>query len=252
MADKLSLSEIADDFESLGEECNSLFRRALDERLSDRDIARMGDIQTQAGMLMLAAYEDGALVSLKKTVDWYNSLDSPESAPDDDHVTFVRSPYNLFCEFVGNTQLDVKLTNKGLICGQTRGGYLANKYPTRFPPKTGAASLGAHQLSECAKACRILAEMVRNDVGDERTADQRAHGAALFPKGVEGRDTDVIDLILRLDSERSQDRTDMQIATDFFEGDVKKAKLYLTRIRKWRGDGITTLPTRIDQLTSRN
>jgi hypothetical protein len=74
----------------------------------------------------------------------------------------------------------------------------------------------------------------------------RAHREKLFPRGLDGIDQDIVDLVLRLDTERPEE-SDIQIARKFYaiyDDAEQRAKRALSRIRRLRLDGKTSLPAR--------
>jgi len=79
-------------------------------------------------------------------------------------------------------------------------------------------------------------------LADQNHADH-ADQKKLFPKGPL-KNINLSDAILKLQTERSADNTDMDILRDFTNGNNKEARKLQDRIRKARNDGRTSLPKR--------
>lgn len=103
------------------------------------------------------------------------------------------------------------------------------------------------------KACELIADREPpvfvgepnsdNSLGPVRTD---AHAKKLFPHGLPP-DQDTVDAVVKLDTERSADNTDIGILRSFTgekPGADKKAKSLQGKIRALRGRGGTTLPAR--------
>ena len=88
--------------------------------------------------------------------------------------------------------------------------------------------------------------ILKFEESDQDLDAHHAHRKRLFPNG-EIKDVDLRDAIIKLDTLRSKENTDIGILRDFTgetKGDCPKALSLQKRIRKARQDGRTTLPPR--------
>ena len=112
-----------------------------------------------------------------------------------------------------------------------------------------AAEFDPYDCEKAPTADRLLAIASSADelaVVNGDSDPVRAHGKPLFPQGTDGIPQDDIDLIVRLDSERSM-KSDAEIAREFFESfsdPTSEARKALARIRALRQRGRTSLPAR--------
>lgn len=96
------------------------------------------------------------------------------------------------------------------------------------------------------KVCELISEREDSSGQMDPQESVRAHAEKLFPKSVP-QDPDLVDAILKLDSERSESNTDIQIIRKITREPADNcpiARRIQGRIRALRARGGTTLPPR--------